>query len=187
MDAIALNNNAVDLMRQGQRSSPTFDQFSPDFFIGSTTTKAWTLSTKCLPITSRFECSLENSLFHASSHQDHHAFSLFDRALVIDDAKLAATSSIAGRDSTTAVVLFNTGLALHLQGRRNICLQQTSLKKALQLYTMAVNILEKRLDSGDGDEVNRLVYLAAVNNMGHIYSHFCEGENIASSCYLLRS
>jgi hypothetical protein len=48
------------------------------------------------------------------------------------------------------------------------------LKKALQLYTMAVNILEKtRL--GDGDEVNRLVYLAAVN-MGHIYSHFCEGK-----------
>jgi hypothetical protein len=79
-------------------------------------------------------------LFHASS-QNHHAFS-FDRAWLSMTPSWRLLPS-AGRDSTTAVVLFNTGLALHLQGRRNICLQQTSLKKALQLYTMAVNILEK--------------------------------------------
>jgi tetratricopeptide (TPR) repeat protein len=176
MDAILLNSNAVNLMQQGN-----FEKVASDFRSALAILHrvdqhegvdlADKMTPNCLSVRS---VPLENSLFNTSSHQDHHAFSLFDRALVIDDAKLEAASFIAGQDSTTAVVLFNAGLALHLQGRRNICLRQTSLKKALQLYTMAFDILERWLDSDD--EVNRLVYLAAVNNMGHIYAHFCEGR-----------
>jgi tetratricopeptide (TPR) repeat protein len=186
MDIILLNNNAVNLMQQGN-----FEKVASDFRAALAIIHrvdqqhegvdlADKVTPDCLSVRS---VSLENYLFHPSSHQDHHAISIFDRGLVIDDAKLAAGSSTAGQDCTTAIVLLNAALALHLQGRRNICLQQTRLKKALQLYRMAFDILEKWLDSGD--EVNRLVYLAAVNNMGQIYAHFCEGSKAQHCLQLL--
>jgi tetratricopeptide (TPR) repeat protein len=179
---ILLNNNAVNLMRLGN-----FEKVASDFrsalailhrvdqYEGVDKVTPNCLSVRSVP--------LENSLFNTSSHQDHHAFSFFDRALVIDNAKLAAASSMAGQDCITAVLLFNAGLALHLEGRRNVCLQQTSFKKALQLYKMVFDILERWLDSDN--EVNLLVYLAALNNMGHIYSHFCEGREAQHCLQLL--
>jgi hypothetical protein len=128
---------------------------------------------------------LYDSLFHTPSYQEHHAFSLFDRALVIDDAELTAASSIAGQNCTSAVVLFNTALSLHLQGRRDIRSRQTRFKKALGLYKLAVEILEGSNDGDDG--VNRLVYLAALNNMGHIYFDFCEGREAQHCIQLIQS
>ena len=187
MDAIALNNNAVDLMRQGNLQEVTSDfrsalvklhrvdqhedvdladELSPTF-----------LSVRSVP--------LYDSLFNTSSYQDHHAFSLFDRALVIDDAELSAASSIAGQNCTSAVILFNTGLALYLQGRRDIRSQQASFVKALRFYKMAVEMLERCSDFDD--EVNCLVYLAAMNNMGYIYSHFCEGREAQHCLQLLQT
>jgi hypothetical protein len=84
-----------------------------------------------------------------------------------------------------AVVLFNTALSLHLQGRRDIRSRQTSFKKALWFYKLAVEILESSSDSNDG--VNRLVYLAALNNMGHIYFHFFEGREAQHCIQLIQS
>jgi hypothetical protein len=184
MESILLNNNAVDLMRRGQEVVSDFrsalaklhcvdqhegvdlaDEATPNF-----------LSVRSV--------DLDHSPFNISSYQDHHAFSLFDRALIIyGDAKLAAASSVAAHDCTTAVVLFNTGLALHLRGIRYICSRQTSFKTALQLYNMALDILGKSSDSDD--EGNRLVYLAAINNMGHVYSYFCEGREAQRCLQLL--
>jgi hypothetical protein len=186
---ILMNNNAVNLMRLGN-----FEKVASDFRsalailhrVGQNegVNLADKVTPNCLSVRS---VPFENSLFN-SSHQDHHAFSFFDRALVIDNAKLAVVSSIAGQDCITAVVLFNAALALHLEGRRNICLQQTSFKKALQLYKMAFNIMERWLDFGGcDDEVNFLVYLAALNNMGHIHSHFCEGREAQDCLQLLHA
>jgi hypothetical protein len=129
---------------------------------------------------------MEHSHLNTSSYQDHHAFSLFDRALVIDDAELAAASSNAGRDCSAAAVLFNTGLAFHLQGRQDIRSQQTNFKNALCIYKMAFEILE-RCSKSEEDEVNQLVYLAVMNNMGHIYSHFCEGREAQHCLQLFRA
>ena len=186
MDTILLNNNAVDLMRLGN-----FDKVTSDF--RSALVKlhrvdqhvAERVAAAAPTFLSVRSVPLENSLSNNSSCQDHHAFSLFDRALVIDDAELAAVSSIAGQDCTSAVVLFNTGLALHLEGRRDIRSQQISFKKALWFYEMAFEILERC--SNSGDEVNRLVYLAAINNMGHIYSHFCEGREAQHCLHFLQT
>jgi hypothetical protein len=190
MDTILLNNNAVDLMRLGNFEKVTSDFRSAlvklhrvdqheDVSLAErvAATAPTFLSVRSVP--------LEFSLLNTFSCQDHHAFSLFDRALVIDDAEQAAVSSIAGQDCTSAVVLFNTGLALHLQGRRDIRSQRISFKKALWFYEMAFDILERC--SNSGDEVNRLVYLAAVNNMGHIYSHFCEGRGAQHCLHLLQT
>jgi hypothetical protein len=173
METIALNNEAVVLMRQGkvQEVAPYFisallklhrvdqhkhvdraDKFAPSF-----------LSVRSVP--------LEHSLFNTSSYQEHQVFSLFDRPLVIDDAELVLASSFAVDSSNcaSAVILFNMGLALQLQGMQGLCPLQMSFKKALRFYRMAKAILER-----SNDEVDGLVYLAVANNMGHIYSHFCE-------------
>jgi hypothetical protein len=190
MDTIALNNMAVDLMRQGYLQEVTSDFRSAlvelhrvdpheDVYITDKMTPKF-LSVWSVP--------LEHSLFNntSSSYQDHHAFSLFDRALVIDDAELAATSSIAGQNCSAAVVLFNMGLAFHLQGKRDIRSQHTSFKNALWFYNSAFEILERCSDSDD-DEVNQLVYLAVINNMSHIYLHFCEGREAQHCLHLLQT
>jgi hypothetical protein len=188
MDTIALNNNAVDLMQQGYLQEVTsifrsalaklhcLDQHD-DVDLADIMTPTF-LSVRSVP--------MAHSLFNASSDPDHHhAFSLFDRALVIDDAELAAASSIAGKDCSAAVVLFNTGLAFHLQGRQDIRSQQTSFKNAFRFYKMAFGILE-RCSESEYHEVNQLVYLAVMNNMGHIYSHFCEGREAQHCLQLLQ-
>jgi tetratricopeptide (TPR) repeat protein len=188
MDTIALNNNAVDLLQQGNFEEGTADFRSALVKLQRVdqhedVSLAKRVAAATLTFLSVRSVPLEHSLLNTSSCQDHHAFSFFDRALVIDDAELEAASSIAGQDCTSAVVLFNTGLALHLQGRLDISSQQTCFKKALRLYTMAIQIQETCSESND--EVNHLVYLAAINNMGHIYSHFCEGREVHYCLHLL--
>jgi hypothetical protein len=48
---------------------------------------------------------------------------------------------------------------------------------------MAFSILERWLDFDD--EGNRLVYLAVINNIGHIHSHFCERRKAQHCLQLL--
>jgi hypothetical protein len=178
MDAIALNNNAVVLMRQCNLKEVTsnfiaalsklhrVDQHE-DVNLADKLTPTY-LSVRSVP--------LEDSLFNTSSYQDHHAFSLFDRPLVIDDAELALVSSFAVKSCASAVIMFNMGLALQLQGMHNLCPLQKSFSNALRFYKKATQILERCTDSDD--EVNCLVYLAVANNMGHIYSHFNETSKV---------
>jgi tetratricopeptide (TPR) repeat protein len=184
MDTIALNHIAVDLMGEGkyQEAISVFRtalgeilrRVDQDENVGFTEEVTRTfLSVRSVPL----EHSL--SLLNSSSYQDHHAFSLFDRALVIDAAELATASSIAGQNCTAAVVLFNMGLADQLQGMQDLRSQQTNFKKAMRPYKMATEILDGCAASGD--EVNGLLYLAVSNNMGHIYSHFCE-TGVAHRC-----
>jgi tetratricopeptide (TPR) repeat protein len=175
LDTIALNHDAVYLMRHGcyQQAISVFRtalhgsilQPDEDKDLANTVTHT-SLSIRSVPL----EASL--ALFSSSSYQDHHTFSLFDRALVIDDAELAAASSIAGQNSTAVVVLFNMGLAYQLQGMQDLRSQQTNFKKAMSFYNTATEILDRC--TAYGDDVNGLLYLAVSNNLGHIYSHFCE-------------
>jgi tetratricopeptide (TPR) repeat protein len=174
MDTIALNNDAIVLMRQGHL------QEVASFFISALVKlqridqhEHVDLADKCATSSLSVQSvPLEHSLFNTSSYQEHHAFTLFDRPLVIDDTELVLASSFAVESCTAAVILFNMGLALQLQGMQNVYLLQTSFKRALRYYQMASKILERT--AGSNDEVDSLVYLAVANNIGHIYSHFCE-------------
>jgi tetratricopeptide (TPR) repeat protein len=180
MDIIAFNTRAVVLMQQGsfqeaisvfrtalgELLSPATDDHKQEDTNATDSVTPPLLSVRSVPF--------EHSLYNSSSYQDHHAFSLFDRPLVIDDAELVLASSFAVDSSNcaSAVILFNMGLALQLQGMQSLCPLQTSFEKALRFYRMAKAILER--STGSNDEVDGLVYLAVANNMGHIYSHFCE-------------
>jgi hypothetical protein len=175
MDMILLNTKAVDLMRQGNLQEAISDFIAAlgellrrvdqpeDVDLTNKVTSTF-LSVRSVPL----EGSL--SLVKSTSYQDHHAFYVFDRALVIDGIDLAAASSIAGQNCTTAVVMYNMGLAHQLQGMQDLRSQEANFKKAMRFYEMATDVLEGC--TGSEDQVSGLVYLAVSNNMGHIYSHF---------------
>jgi hypothetical protein len=176
MDIIFLNTKAVDLMRRGHLQEAISNlrvalgellgRIDPHEDVAPTNKVTTTLlSVQSVPL----EESL--SLVNFSSCQDHHAFSVFARALVIEDADLVAASSIAGQDCTRTVVMYNMGLAHQLQGMQDLRSMQANFKKAMRFYQMATDVLEGC--TGTEDQVSGLVYLAVSNNMGHIFSHFC--------------
>jgi tetratricopeptide (TPR) repeat protein len=117
------------------------------------------------------------SLFKSSFYQDHHAFSLFSQALTIDPVDLEAVPSVEGQNCLSVVILYNMGLAHQLQGMRDLNKQKTRFKSAMSLYKMAASILTKG-SSDTGEQVNGLLSLAVSNNMGHLYSHFCEEQEV---------
>jgi hypothetical protein len=177
MDIIILNTTAVDLMRLGhlQEAISNFRVALGELLRGRVDQHEYVdpankvtstfLSVRSVPL----EESL--SLVNSSSRQDQNAFSVFGRALVIDDAELVADFAIAGQNCTTAVVMYNMGLAHQLQGMQDLRSQQANFKKAMIFYQLATDVLERC--TGTEDHVSGLVYLAVSNNMGHIFSHFC--------------
>lgn len=177
MDIIALNAKAVVLMQEGsfQEAISVFRTAIGDllFPAGNDQQKSMDVTDNVTPtLLSVRSVPFDHSLYKPSSYQDHHAFSLFDRPLVIDDTELTAVSSSAVEHCVSAVILFNMGLALQLQCMQKARPTQACFLKALRFYRMATEILERCTNSDD--EVNCLVYLAVANNMGNIYSTFCE-------------
>jgi tetratricopeptide (TPR) repeat protein len=184
MDIVELNNNAVGLMRQGsfQKAIPSFlsalrelhritglqkqnvnmDPIDND---KNSVSRTFVQEVRSVPLGDAL------SVLKPSIYQDQDAFSIFDRAFLIDSSDLASIYSSEGQNSTTTVLLYNMGLAYQLLGTQVFHSQHRNLKKAMQVYRMAAAILEK-----SGDEANDLVFLAVSNNMGHIYSYFCETQ-----------
>jgi len=99
-------------------------------------------------------------------------FTLFDHAFV------TSTHQVDGaiyRPLTYAIVLYNTGLALHLKGMEDDEIKTTqsqSLHLAAKFYTMALEVLEESsCQDGTSSEV-LLLLLSLYNNLGHIQCHF---------------
>jgi tetratricopeptide (TPR) repeat protein len=176
MDIIALNNNAVDLMRQGsfQEAIPAFlsalrelhritgvqkqDMNMNPIDVGNSSSRTFARKVRTVPLGDAL------SVLKPSIYQDQDAFSIFDRAFLIDSSDLASIYSSEGQNSTTTVLLYNMGLAYQLLGMQDFHSQHSNLKKAMKAYRMAAAI------------ANDLVSLAVSNNMGHIYSYFCETQ-----------
>jgi tetratricopeptide (TPR) repeat protein len=178
MDIIALNNDAVNLMRHGsfqnaipyflsalrelhritgvQKQSMNIDPIADD---DSKLSRPFVREVRSVALGDTL------SYLKPSIYRDQDAFSVFDRAFLIDSFDLASIYSSEGQKSTTAVLLYNMGLAYQLLGMQDFPTQQRNLKKAMKVYRMAAAI------------ANDLVSLAVSNNMGHIYSHFCETQD----------
>lgn len=181
METILLNTRAVEQMRDGNLQGAISDfraalgailgrvDQHEDVDHANKVTSTTFLSVRSVPLK-------EPSLVKSSSHQDHHAFSIFGRALVIDEAELAAASSIAGQNCTTTVIMYNMGLAHQLQGMQDLRSQQANFNRAMKFYQMATDVLEECTSSED--QVSGLVYLAVSNDMGHIFSHFSNKKEV---------
>jgi tetratricopeptide (TPR) repeat protein len=178
MDIITLNANAIGLLRQGnfQDAIPVFlvalsklhdrltEDQKQDMDLADKVTHTF------LPVRSVPLGDTLSLLQPPSFYEDHHAFCIYDRALLIDSTEYVATSSITGQLCTSAALLFNLGLAYQLLGMQDLRSRKSSFKTAMTVYQMATAVFEHSV----AYEVNGLTYLAVSNNMGHIYSHFCE-------------
>lgn len=112
----------------------------------------------------------------AAVYQDHHSFSIFDRALTITGTDPSALASMVGQNSLAVVVLYNMGLIHQLRGLRHLKGQKNCFIKAMQIYKMALSVLGRCSESIGGEDLASFLYLAVLNNMGHIHSHFCETQ-----------
>lgn len=181
MDIVAVNTNAVHLMRQGSFQKAIFFFRAAlrelHLITGVQKQNMKTTPSDEVEVSRTFRqvrsVPLGDSLSHLkpSIYQDHDAFSIFDRAFLIDSSDLISIHSIEGQNYATTVLLFNMGLAYQLLGMQDFRSQSTNLKKAMKIYQMTAAMLEN-----SGDEENGLIYLALSNNMSHIYTHFCETQ-----------
>jgi tetratricopeptide (TPR) repeat protein len=179
METIAANNDAVNLMRQGsfqeaipfflsalrelhriarvQKQNLNMDTIDDD----NSVSRNFVREVGSIPLADTLS-SLKPSIY-----QDQDAFSIFDRAFLIDSSDLASIYSSEGQLYTTTILLYNMGLAYQLLGMQDTRSQHRNLKKAMKIYQMAAAIVVAK---------NDLVSLAVSNNMGHIYSQFCETQ-----------
>jgi tetratricopeptide (TPR) repeat protein len=171
MDIIAVNNNAVSLMQQGsfQEAIPFFlsalrelhritrvqkQNMNMDLIDDENcVSRTFVREVRSVPLGDSL------SYLKPSIYQDQDAFSIFDRAFLID-----IYSSEGQTYYTTPVLLYNMGLAYQLLGMEDLRSQHCNLKKAMKAYRMAAAI------------ANDLLFLAVLNNMGHIYSQFCDTQ-----------
>jgi hypothetical protein len=125
MDIITVNTNGVNLMRQGnfQKAIFFFREALREFHLitGVQRKNMNTAPTDQLEVTRTFRREVSSiplgdalSVLTPSIYQDHDAFSIFDRAFLIDSSDLASLHSIEGQNYTTTVILFNMGLAYQL-------------------------------------------------------------------------
>jgi hypothetical protein len=181
MDIVAVNTNAVNLMRQGSFQKAIFffraGLRELHLITGVQKQNMKTTPTDEVEVSRTFRQVSSVALGDALSvlkpsiYQDHDAFSIFDRAFLIDRSDLVSVHSIEGQNYATTVLLFNMGLAYQLLGMQDFRAQSTNLKKAMKIYQMTAAMLEN-----SGDEENGLICLALSNNMSHIYTHFCETQ-----------
>jgi hypothetical protein len=105
-------------------------------------------------------------------HQDDNSFSLFNRAILVEEGDHISPPSHRLLNHMSMVVAYNLGLAHHLLGMQNGDNQRKNYSKALRMYHAAYALtMEYPADNRD------LFYLAVLNNMGHIYNYSFDNIN----------
>lgn len=107
---------------------------------------------------------------HISNHDD--VFVLFRRALHLSTVPTAVSiRNGLFKNSMSAVLLYNAGLAHHILGLQR-CDSQI-LTSALEYYAMSYTMLADQMKSGLAEfGWISLGFLGLANNMGHIYAYF---------------
>lgn len=102
----------------------------------------------------------------------HNSFELYSRALLISEE---TESEVL----LSMVVLYNAAIAYHHQGLQF----SGSMMRAMSMYKMTLSLCEEACKNAtEGEELFIQVFLMAVmNNMGHIFSHFCQADE-ESAC-----
>jgi len=94
-------------------------------------------------------------------------FLLFDRALIVSAEFLnLMEQSALVQNLASAVLLYNMGLAYHLEGLRTGMSQK--LLQAIRFYNISYSLLCE-----EDDNIAALARMSLVNNTGHIHAYFC--------------
>jgi hypothetical protein len=119
--------------------------------------------------------SVPTNMYAFSDHQDDNSFSLFSRAILVEEGSHMVTPSHRLLNRLSMVVAYNLGLAHHILGMQNGDNLRKNYSKALMMYHAAYCLLmEYPADNRD------LLYLAVLNNMGHIHNYSFASRNIQS-------
>jgi hypothetical protein len=116
--------------------------------------------------------SVPTSIYAFLDHHDDNSFYLFKRAILVEECDHTLTPSDRLMNYISMVVAYNLGLAHHLLGMQNGDNQRKNYSKALTMYHAAYDLMmECPADNRD------LLYLAVLNNMGHIYNYSFDSRN----------
>lgn len=109
-------------------------------------------------------------------------FPLFNRGIGLSSGPNLSTSTAALR-KLTAFLLYNYGLSKHLLGLSFGCSQHIS--NALRLYQLAASIVFEIETHIDIEEDLSVLWVALLNNMGHIHDALLIDNKEAANCYRL--
>eukprot|EP00977_Amphora_coffeiformis_P000319 scaffold84_cov163-Amphora_coffeaeformis.AAC.13 len=101
----------------------------------------------------------------------HNTFDIYECAFTFDDNFDPHANSVI----LSAVVQYNLALAHHLLALVAIEYSTRHMQEALRCYRQGVKVIRYSPPFPGADQLY-LVTMAYLNNMGHIFSHFCQTE-----------
>lgn len=178
-DVVGMNAKGTQLLRAGKRSEAAcvFRQALKQLLNGFVRDP----DDECLApgVTTHLIQSVEiedSSISSCKKFLDQNTFAFFEKAFIINATDDGGLCDYTNQNLMSTVLLFNLGLSFHLAGVSQAMEQKANLTKALKLYTMAVDVLTAEI----GVMNTPLMSLALANNMGSIYSHFFEAEEVSN-------
>lgn len=107
---------------------------------------------------------------------DQQAFSLFDRAFIIEASseEAALLSSLVNIDRAVIIILYNMALAYQLLAMRNANNQENNCARSVRYYQMAMEVLGRHSEI----DQSKIMFLAVANNLGTIYSSFFQSKQM---------
>ena len=172
MNTFVWNNRAIQHLRQGNSSDAVLILLKAVFRLRKARAREGVpkgfQSKEGQAVLSQLAANISLEVFPKPQTPTEAAFPLFDQAFVFSNS--AHTTDDAHLwPLTYGILLYNTGLALHVKGMENGG-QPQSLHLAMKFYRMALEVLEAPVGG------SLLLLLALFNNMGHIQCHFYNVE-----------
>lgn len=173
---LAVNENAVRLMRSGK-----FTQAIQYLEAALRRVHVSVVGLVTVDLQSRKNEGIQIKMIEVPDYGSvSSAFSFFNKAMIVGRNSSSRSDGCCGLTGNlmAMVLLFNTALALHSLG------QEVFLRKAVKCYRMAMALSAGTVDSNS--VVERLVYVASVNNLGYIHYCFSEKEEATNCLTVLR-
>lgn len=172
-----LNCQAIHLLTEGhfQRANVVLGSALQQLRQRADSTES---STDCVGKNEEFNFLYATPLTNDKFEHIQGEFVFYDKAFFVDDLQRACYKINIDQqiEIATTVVLYNMAMTYHLHGI--IKGESSALQKATHLYNLCVQALDE--ETLDHAPMMQKLLLATYNNMGHIYSLFCDRDKVSS-------
>jgi hypothetical protein len=117
------------------------------------------------------DCSAPSAV---RSSFENNTFVIYDKPFRVLGSDNSIITSGRKHNQVSLTVIYNLALSFHLMAVKSATNQSKNLRTALNLYGMAFAVGQKSYES----EIDRFLSMAILNNMGSIYSHFFNVEEM---------
>jgi hypothetical protein len=112
----------------------------------------------------------------ARSNMEDITFEFYDKAFrIIGTEDSSSFNSVRKENQAYVTFLYNMALSYHLMAMHSASDRHANLKKAIKLYEMAFEITVEKCDL---PSIDNFFVMAILNNMGSIYAHLLDTENM---------